>query len=290
MAVQRAILRPAAGVVQSRGFASEKDLRDRLRTVGNISKVTKAMNMVAAAKVKKHQVALEKARNFNSGFADAWPEISEEKFPVEQPMVGVFTSDRGLCGGVNGAVLRDVRKKMTAESKAIFTFGGKAKSGLQREYESKFQLAVTDLGAGRPAEFPEACEVAASLLDCEFDEMEVVYNKFMNIISFDTRTVKVPSKARFLIDTEYFEKFEIEGDELTVFDNMYEFMLATRMFEFIHETQTSEQSSRMTAMDNSSTNADEMYEKLLLQANRLRQAKITKELMEIVGGMSAVVG
>mmetsp|Transcript_2189 Transcript_2189/g.2742 ORF Transcript_2189/g.2742 Transcript_2189/m.2742 type:complete len:296 (+) Transcript_2189:75-962(+) len=274
----------------ARGFASEKELRDRLSTIKNISKVTKAMNMVAAAKLRKHQDALEVANNFSSGLDGMFFEAESDKPAMVLPV----STDKGLCGGVNTFVNREAKNTMIGmqdknEKFTLFTYGQKSKGNLGRVFGSYQTGGIVDCTGGNPVTFSEACEVAAIIAEQDFGNAKIVYNSFVNIISYDTTTISVPSAEAFEAGAEKkFEAYEEEGDEGGLMKNFYEFMLAVKMYGIINNAQTCEQSSRMTAMDNSSSNADEMYEKLLLQANRVRQAKITKELMEIVGGASAV--
>jgi len=273
----------------TRGFASEKELRDRLGTIKNISKVTKAMNMVAAAKLRKHQDALADAKAFTKGVDGIFFEVEEtEKDPLFIPV----STDKGLCGGVNTFVNREAKALMNStESFSLFTYGSKSKSNLGRAFGSTMIGGILDCGAGNPVTFGEAAEVAATVAELEFGEATLIHNEFVNVISFNTEKSKIPSAETFEAEAESkFETYEQEGDEANLMKNLYEFTLACKFFAVINDAQTCEQSSRMTAMDNSSSNADEMYDKLLLQANRVRQAKITKELSEIVGGASAVQG
>lgn len=287
LARARGVLKPA----QRRSFASEKEIRIRLKTIENISKVTKAMNMVAAAKLRKHQQAMESAQNFSAGLDDMFFDAEGSDKPE---MLVPVTSDRGLCGGVNTVVAREAKKwikkkESTKTPWVMYTYGGKAKSGVGKQNYSKLLGGVLDVGAGNPATFGEACEVADAIGSQDFSTGTIIYNKFVNVISYDTTPTTITSEAAFASNAgEQFMAYEVEGDEIGTMGNFYQFLLATKMYGVIHNTQTCEQSSRMTAMDNSSTNADEMYGKLLLQANRIRQAKITKELMEIVSGAAAV--
>mmetsp|Transcript_31546 Transcript_31546/g.76982 ORF Transcript_31546/g.76982 Transcript_31546/m.76982 type:complete len:294 (+) Transcript_31546:36-917(+) len=274
----------------ARGFASEKELRDRLGTIKNISKVTKAMNMVAAAKLRKHQDELEKANVLAAGLEGLFFEVESDKPAMVMPV----STDKGLCGGVNTFVNREAKSLMLSlqeEKKdfTLFTYGNKAASNLGRLFGQYKIGAIAECGGGNPVTFSEACEVAKIVAEQDFGNAKVIYNSFVNVISYDTLTVSIPSAEAFESEAEKkFEAYEEEGDEGGLMKNFYEFMLAVKFYGIMHNAQTCEQSSRMTAMDNSSSNADEMYEKLLLQANRVRQAKITKELMEIVGGASAV--
>ncbi|GAB5362256.1 hypothetical protein AAMO2058_000782400 [Amorphochlora amoebiformis] len=278
---------PLARKAGTRGFATEKELRDRLGTIKNISKVTKAMNMVAAAKLRKHQDALGASKSFSKGVDGLMFEADSDK----PTMVVPFSTDKGLCGGVNTFVNREAKKQMSdlGENYTLFTYGVKSKSNLQRVFGSKLVGGIVDCTGGNPVTFAEACEVAAFLGEQDAGNMKVIYNSFVNMITYDTLVLDIPSAQAFAAEADKkFEAYEEEGDEGGVMTSFYEFILACKIFGIINECQTCEQSSRMTAMDTSSSNADEMYDKLLLQANRVRQAKITKELMEIVGGASAI--
>jgi len=287
-----AFSKPSIYNMGSRGFATEKELRDRLGTIQNISKVTKAMNMVAAAKLRKHQDALATAQVFIAGLDGMFPEVETEK----PDMIVPISTDKGLCGGVNTFVNREARLTMNAkvakkEPFTLFTYGNKSKGNLSRLFGKNLIGGISDCGGGNPVTFAECCEVAAVIAEQDFGNAQVIYNSFVNIISYDTKTDVIPSLEAFEQEAEKkFEAYEEEGDEGGLMKNFYEYLLAVKMYGILQNAQTCEQSSRMTAMDNSSSNADEMYEKLLLQANRVRQAKITKELMEITGGAAAVQG
>jgi F-type H+-transporting ATPase subunit gamma len=250
------------------------------------------MGMVASAKLRKNQEYLESAQAFGASFEGVIPEPEADS--VSSILNVPFTTDKGLCGGVNTNVLRIVKEDLAEADKAgkdisLMIVGGKGKGSLQRVYGNKFVGTVSSIGKGEPATFGEACEIARHVGSFEFDEGVLTYNKFKNIVSYNTVKESTPSPAYFASKaSEKFRGYELEGDELNIFENLYEFAIATKTYAVMHNSQTCEQSSRMTAMDNSTSSATEMYDKLLLQANRMRQAKITKELMEVVSGAAAV--
>jgi len=247
--------------------------------------------MVAAAKLRKHQDELANAKDFSQGLEGMFFDVESDK-----NMLVPMSTDKGLCGGVNTYILRESKKTLAgweregvANQASLYTYGGKAKGSVGKIFGSRHIGGILDCGGGSPANFKEVCEVAQGVAEQAFGKATVLYNSFVNVISFDTTKKEIPGASAFNeVAEEKFQAYEMEGDEGGLMQNFYEFMLAVEMYQIVHNCQTCEQSSRMTAMDNSSTNADEMYEKLLLEANRVRQAKITKELMEIVGGASAV--
>eukprot|EP01033_Poteriospumella_lacustris_P003403 gene3403-2516_t len=282
-------------VVQTRGMATEKQLKTRINGTKNIAKITKSMKMVSAAKLRGDQQRLAAADPFAAWAANiTGKERALENFdPVEFPqrnLIVTMTTDKGLCGGVNSILTRMTRQllnKMDSQNKSyeLFVLGEKGRAQMRRGYGSKFLASATDRLA--PYNFDLAAALTQDALDGQFDAIHLVYNEFVSAIAY-TPSIKTivplldPASA-----TLYPYEVEPENDPETL-QNFFEYTLATQVYHSLLENATSEQSSRMNAMENASKNAGEMIEKLTLQYNRARQARITTELIEIISGASAL--
>lgn len=212
-------------------------------------------------------------------------------FPQKNLFV-VMTTDKGLCGGVNSILLRLTKQALTkldasGKNYQLYVLGEKGRGSLRRAYGDKLLGSATD--RVMPYTFELASAVAQDIIDGEFDAVHLVYNKFKSAIlyipSIKSVTPLVDPASPFLFNYEV----EPENDPETL-NNFYQYTVATKIFHSMLDNATSEQSSRMTAMENASKNAGEMIGKLTLQYNRARQARITTELIEIISGASALKG
>ncbi|KGL91622.1 hypothetical protein N301_07947, partial [Charadrius vociferus] len=260
---------------QVRNMATLKDITRRLKSIKNIQKITKSMKMVSAAKYARAERELKPARIYGTG-ALALYEKAEIKAPEDKKkhlLIGV-SSDRGLCGAIHTSIAKTLKNEITNLSNAgkevmVVGVGDKIRGLLQR-----------------PPSFGDASIIASELLNSgyEFDEGSVIYNRFRSVISY-----KTDEKPIFSLETVAgSESLSIYDDiDADVLRNYQEFTLANILYYSLKESTTSEQSARMTAMDNASKNASEMIDKLTLTFNRTRQAVITKELIEIISGAAA---
>lgn len=285
----------AARTMQVRGMATEKQLKLRIVGTTNIAKITKSMKMVSAAKLRGDQQRLAAAEPFAAwaGKITGVPQVLEELpasgFPAKNLIVA-FTTDKGLCGGINSILCRMTRQLITrlnAEGKEykVFVLGDKGKGQLRRVIGDKMLGSATERSL--PYTFEIAAALASEVIDAEYDAIHLVFNEFKSAIAY-TPSVKsivplVDPCAPFLYPFEV----EPENDPETL-RNFYEYTLATQIFHSLLQNATSEQSSRMNAMENASKNAGEMINKLTLQYNRARQTRITTELIEIISGASAL--
>lgn len=286
--------KPVFNIAPCRGMATEQQLKRRLKTVGNIKKITKAMKMVAAAKLRSVQNQLEIVRNFQKGITDVWVQPEGKDIPIEKAAVVCMTSDRGLCGSINSAVSKQARLSLrdaVVQKKVLNTvlLGEKGKGSLERLFGRTFALSISDAYKSKVMSFKQCAMITDLVLSNNFDRMEVVYNRFKNLLTFETvKEVLYSWKVLGPLSNKQFSRYEIEGDGYSfVLQNLYEYRTATRFFHLFQENATSEQSARMNAMGNSSKNAAEMQDTLRLLYNRTRQAKITTELIEIISGASA---
>lgn len=286
---------------------SLKAIRKRIRSVKNTQQITKAMKMVAAAKLRKAQEAILAARPFAiqldhvlAGVAER-ADVSGHPLLVRRPPrkveLVVLTSDRGLCGGFNSNVLRRAQRflhegKDAYEPIHLSTMGRKAHDffkkravTLRRDYAGIFkQLAY-------PTAQAIADELAQFYVAAELDAVFLLYNEFVSAISQTVTQVQLlPLPAPARPDGEAATPVEhlYEPDRRGVLDSLLPRALGVKIWRALLESQAAEHAGRMTAMDSASNNAAEMIARLTLQANRTRQAAITKELMEIVSGAEAL--
>jgi F-type H+-transporting ATPase subunit gamma len=281
-------------------MATEKQLKTRMKAVNNIKKITRAMKMVAAAKLRRSQEALEQAREFSKAMTAIWPDPvktaetkTEEKKTANRALIGI-TSDRGLCGAVNAVVIRDIKGRLNALSDTdklnpptVCLLGEKARIALERSFSQYFGFAVAEQSKLKRYTFKQAMAMANLLSEQKFDDSILVYNYFKSLLSYETRAIPWFSLETGLSNPNTFVEYEIEGDN-DFWENLYEFRSSVRLFHFFAETETAELSSRMNAMGGSAKNAGEMLDRLRLMYNRTRQARITTELIEIISGAVAL--
>ncbi|XP_005526124.1 ATP synthase subunit gamma, mitochondrial isoform X2 [Parus major] len=285
-----ALVQPQWG--QVRNMATLKDITRRLKSIKNIQKITKSMKMVSAAKYARAERELKPARVYGTGALSLY-EKAEIKAPEDKKkhlLIGV-SSDRGLCGAIHTSIAKTLKNEITNLSNAgkevmVVGVGDKIRGLLQRTHSNYFLLTFKEVGR-RPPSFGDASVIALELLNSgfEFDEGSVIYNRFRSVISY-----KTDEKPIFSFETvASSESLSIYDDiDADVLRNYQEFTLANILYYSLKESTTSEQSARMTAMDNASKNASEMIDKLTLTFNRTRQAVITKELIEIISGAAAL--
>ncbi|XP_053321399.1 ATP synthase subunit gamma, mitochondrial isoform X3 [Spea bombifrons] len=277
---------------QVRNMATLKDITRRLKSIKNIQKITKSMKMVAAAKYAKADRELKPARVYGTGSLALY-EKAEIKAPEDKKkhlLIGI-SSDRGLCGAIHSSVAKSIKNEIanlaeTGKEVMVVGVGDKLRGLLHRTHGQHLLLTFKDVGR-KPPTFGDAALIASQLLNSgyEFDQGAVVFNRFRSVISYRTE-----DKPIFSLDTvANSENIGIYDDiDADVLRNYQEFTLANVIYYTLKESATSEQSARMTAMDNASKNASEIIDKLTLTFNRTRQAVITKELIEIISGAAAL--
>lgn len=291
------MLRSGAVKLQTRGMATEKQLKMRITATKNISKITKSMKMVSAAKLRGDQQRLAAGKPFAewtkriSGPEKGLEDIDVKDFP-DKNLVVMMTTDKGLCGGVNtilGRMTRQMIAKLDASNKdaKLVILGDKGRAQMRRVYGDRFVATMTERRV--PYNFDLASSIAQDIISGEYGGIHIVYNTFKSAISY------IPSIRSItpLVDpnSPQLTSFEVEPEnDAETLQNFHEYTLATQIYYAMLENATSEQSSRMNAMENASKNANEMINKLTLQYNRARQARITTELIEIISGASALKG
>uniref|UniRef100_A0A803XL11 ATP synthase F(1) complex subunit gamma, mitochondrial n=1 Tax=Meleagris gallopavo TaxID=9103 RepID=A0A803XL11_MELGA len=247
---------------QVRNMATLKDITRRLKSIKNIQKITKSMKMVSAAKYARAERELKPARVYGTG-ALALYEKAEIKAPEDKK-----------------------KHLLIGKEVMVVGVGDKIRGLLQRTHGNYFLMTFKEVGR-RPPSFGDASIIASELLNSgyEFDEGSVIYNRFRSVISYKTDEKPIYSFETVAGSESLSIYDDIDADVLR---NYQEFTLANILYYSLKESTTSEQSARMTAMDNASKNASEMIDKLTLTFNRTRQAVITKELIEIISGAAAL--
>ena len=286
-----------------------KDLKIRIESVKSTRKITKAMQMVAAAKLRKAQEAAESSRHYSEKMSDVLANLSSAMEGKESSstllrgtgseskhLLIIATSERGLCGGFNSSIVKmaksDFQKLHDAKQNfKIITVGKKGKEQLEREY-GDFFLKHFDLVDADKTTYEIAVEISNYVINefhnSEFDTVKVYFNKFQSIISqIPTAQGLIPASVNNK-ENESFVSYEYEPDEDEILSELLPKAITTRIYTALLENAASEQGARMSAMDNATRNAGEMIDKLTIQFNRSRQAAITNELIEIISGAEAL--
>ncbi|XP_021946538.2 LOW QUALITY PROTEIN: ATP synthase subunit gamma, mitochondrial-like [Folsomia candida] len=281
-----------------RGMATLKSISLRLKSTRNMQKITQSMKMVSAGKFARAERDLRGSRPFGEG-AQAFYEKAEVAAPedAKNMLFIAMSSDRGLCGGIHSSVAKNIKSQLqnskNASDAKIICVGDKLRGQLYRLFGNNILLTCKELGR-LPPQFGDAAKIAAAVLDTgfEFDAGGIIYNKFKTVVSYyyyclTTTTTELPIYSLQTVSA---------APKLTVYDSLdadiiqcyLEYSLVAQLYYTMKENACSEQSARMTAMDNASKNAGDMIGKLELQFNRTRQAAITRELIEIISGASAI--
>ena len=282
-------------------MANLKDIRDRIKSVKSIQKVTKAMKMVAAAKMRRAQENMEKARPYNHRLVEIiqhlLPSVERSMLPlleireVKRIAYVVVTSDRGLAGSFNSSILRKAHNDIDEFGKQnvdIFCIGKKAKDYFKSR---KYNIIASYSDFWSDLNFNQSMKIGSTIvnhfLDLSVDEIRVTYNEFVNVATQATVSEKLLP-------------IELNDDELSDTDFLYEpskdkivkslipRYLNAQVWKYLLESYASEQAARMVAMENATTNSEDMIKNLTLEFNKARQAAITTEMLEIVSGAEAL--
>ncbi len=291
-------------------MASLKELKGRINSVKSTQKITKAKQMVAAAKLRKAQANAEAARPYATRFAtvmanlagkvagsDGAPKLMAGTGKDQVHLLVVANSDKGLCGAFNANIVKAARlkaKELEAAGKTVqfFLIGKKGRAVIKREYP-KDVLASFDTSDVRDPGFAEAERIAGELIALyeggKFDVAHLFYAKFKNALTqepTEQQIIPVPAPEVAVASSGAAVEYEPEEDEILA--DLLPRYLRTQLFGALLENQASEQGASMTAMDNATRNAGELIQKLTIQYNRSRQAAITTELIEIIAGAEAL--
>ena len=286
------------------------DLKKRIKSVKSTQKNTKAMKMVAAAKLRKAQENAEKGRPYSQKMQNIILNLTRSiSDPQNAPklLVGtgidkthlcvVLTADRGLCGGFNSNICKLAKssfKKILSEGKnlKIITVGSKGLDQIKREYE-KYIVKKFSFKDKKQITFKEAEIIGNEIINLfkknEFDKCILFYNNFKNVITQIPQAQQiVPADKTPIKENEDSLSYEFEPEEDEILEDLLPKNISTQVFKAFLENAASEQGSRMTAMDNATRNAGDLVDKLTINYNRSRQASITKELIEIISGAESL--
>jgi F-type H+-transporting ATPase subunit gamma len=296
---------------------SLKDLRGRIRSVRSTQKITSAMKMVAASRLRRAQEQAEAARPYAqrmervlsslagrmAGVAGA-PPLLVGTGKDETHLLVVATSDRGLAGGFNASILREARRRIreieaSGKRVMLLIIGRKGRDGLRRDYGRVIRDSLTEIGRRRLS-FDEARDIAERILVLYqaggFDVCTIIYNRFRSAMTQIVTAQQLIPFAPAAAPGETAQEpealagaiYEFEPSEEEILAELLPKNLAVQIFTALLENAASEQGARMTAMDNATRNAGDMIDRLTLNYNRTRQAVITKELIEIISGAEAL--
>ncbi len=300
-------------------MANLKDLRIRITSVKSTRKITSAMKMVAASKLKRAQGAAEQGRPYaermermlgelTSSLAtmDGAPKLLSGSGGDETHLIVAITADRGLCGGFNGSIIREARRRvrdLQSEGKKVklLCLGRKGRDGLNRDFPNDIIQTLEGL-TKTGVHYPEIRDVANGLVERfdgqEFDVCTIIYNRFVSamtqevtvqqVIPFPVPEVSGEADAADKSQTGQKAMYLMEPSEEEILDELLPRNLAVQLFRALLESNASEHGARMSAMDNATRNAGDMLDGLTMTYNRTRQAVITSELIEIISGAEAL--
>ena len=291
-------------------MANLKDLKNRIESVKNTRKITKAMQMVAAAKLRRAQEAAEQSRPYTERFnavmaglaasvggSASAPKLLSGTGNDATHLLVVMTSERGLCGGFNTNIAKKARAhadKLLAAGKTvkILTVGKKGRDSLKRDF-GQYYVGHVDLSDVKRLGYSDAQGIATDVLarfdTDEFDVATLFYAKFVNVVTqIPTEQQIIPAAFEAEEGAEAATLYDYEPSEEAILADLLPRGVATAIFSALLENAASEQGSRMSAMDNATRNAGDMIDKLTIQYNRSRQAVITNELIEIISGAEAL--
>jgi ATP synthase F1 gamma subunit len=286
------------------GSAGLKELKNRMRSIRNVQKITKTMKLVASARLKAAQTAMERSRPFGTSGLVVVNDIQTQKESITQKKEGLpsekkkhliipISTDRGLCGSINSGIVKNTRAYVNDLKKkgievSIASFGEKGTAQLGRYLGKQLVLSASDLSK-QPMSFNNAGLFLDKLLGGEefgYDGVTIIYNKFISMISSQIIRNSVESSASLLDlinagELQNLESYEIEEQKSTEYRDLFEFSLGVALYTGYVENQASELGARMNSMDTASKNAGEMLKRMSIQYNRGRQAAITTELIEV---------
>ena len=291
-------------------MASLQDLKTRIKSVKSTQKITAAMKMVAAAKLRRAQESAEAGRPYATRMGQVISSLASKANKESAPalLVGngkeqthllvVMSADRGLCGGFNGSITRATRNevaRLRGENKTVklFMVGRKSADALRRELGDIYMESLEGI-QGTSVSYGDADSIGQTIRDGfeagDFDVCSIIYNKFKSVIAQEvTNTQLIPAQIDMTAETDTLSvSYQYEPEEEELLNALLPRGISTQIYSSLLESSASELAARMTAMDNAPRNAGDLIDRLTLIYNRTRQATITKELIEIISGAEAV--
>ena len=290
-------------------MANLKDLKTRINSVKSTQKITSAMKMVAAAKLRRAQEVAEAGRPYSSRMQQVIsglaananksnaPELLVGREDVKTHLLIVVSADKGLCGGFNGSIARQTRQEINrleneGKSVLVYMVGKKAADNLGREILNKTFERIENL-QGSNVDHNKVKGVTEKILsgfaDNQFDQVSIIYNQFVNAITQNVVVAPlIPANVFGEQENESLVVYDYEPEQNELLELLLPRNITTQIFSALLESSAAELAARMTAMDNATRNAGDMIDSLTLVYNRTRQANITKELIEIISGAEAL--
>ena len=290
-------------------MANLKDLKTRINSVKSTQKITSAMKMVAAAKLRRAQEVAEAGRPYSSRMQQVIaglaananksnaPELLVGREDIKTHLLIVVSADKGLCGGFNGSIARQTRQEINrleneGKSVLVYMVGKKAADNLGREILNKTFERIENL-QGSNVDYNIVKGVAEKILlgfaDNQFDQVSIIYNQFVNAITQNVVVAPlIPANVVGEQENESLVVYDYEPEQNELLELLLPRNITTQIFSALLESSAAELAARMTAMDNATRNAGDMIDSLTLVYNRTRQANITKELIEIISGAEAL--
>ena len=290
-------------------MANLKDLKTRINSVKSTQKITSAMKMVAAAKLRRAQEVAEAGRPYSSRMQQVIaglaananksnaPELLVGREDVKTHLLIVVSADKGLCGGFNGSIARQTRQEINrleneGKSVLVYMVGKKAADNLGREILNKTFERIENL-QGSNVDYNKVKGVAEKILlgfaDNQFDQVSIIYNQFVNAITQNVVVSPlIPANVVGEKENGSLVVYDYEPEQNELLELLLPRNITTQIFSALLESSAAELAARMTAMDNATRNAGDMIDSLTLVYNRTRQANITKELIEIISGAEAL--
>ena len=290
-------------------MANLKDLKTRINSVKSTQKITSAMKMVAAAKLRRAQEVAEAGRPYSSRMQQVIsglaananksnaPELLVGREDVKTHLLIVVSADKGLCGGFNGSIARQTRQEINrleneGKSVLVYMVGKKASDNLGREISNKTFERIENL-QGSNVDYNIVKGVAEKILlgfaDNQFDQVSIIYNQFVNAITQNVVVAPlIPANVVGEQENDSLVVYDYEPEQNELLELLLPRNITTQIFSALLESSAAELAARMTAMDNATRNAGDMIDSLTLVYNRTRQANITKELIEIISGAEAL--
>ncbi len=290
-------------------MANLKDLKTRINSVKSTQKITSAMKMVAAAKLRRAQEVAEAGRPYSSRMQQVIsglaananksnaPELLVGREDVKTHLLIVVSADKGLCGGFNGSIARQTRQEINrleneGKSVLVYMVGKKAADNLGREILNKTFERIENL-QGSNVDYNKVKGVSEKILlgfaDNQFDQVSIIYNQFVNAITQNVVVAPlIPANVVGEQENESLVVYDYEPEQNELLELLLPRNITTQIFSALLESSAAELAARMTAMDNATRNAGDMIDSLTLVYNRTRQANITKELIEIISGAEAL--
>ena len=290
-------------------MANLKDLKTRINSVKSTQKITSAMKMVAAAKLRRAQEVAEAGRPYSSRMQQVIsglaananksnaPELLVGRENVKTHLLIVVSADKGLCGGFNGSIARQTRQEISrleheGKSVLVYMVGKKAADNLGREILNKTFERIENL-QGSNVDYHKVRGVSEKILlgfaDNQFDQVSIIYNQFVNAITQNVVVAPlIPANVVGEQQNKSMVVYDYEPEQNELLEVLLPRNIITQIFSALLESSAAELAARMTAMDNATRNAGDMIDSLTLVYNRTRQANITKELIEIISGAEAL--